>query len=265
MSTNELVVQNPVGYMLDSIKSVSVLKPEDNLFLMENKEHLWKVMEKSYIWRTDAEKRSIISDSYKPTLHSKMSQSMAELKVQTDQAFYLAKAYEEKRLEMEELEIQLEGVQEEIGFLVGDGRPVNDRNLRTYQIQEKRYSMDIQFKQYELKQMEIQMHYRMEEIRGWKVIQDELIGKMQSEGMDDDAIWNKQSGEIEDLFFMFLNNLQGIRNSTDGGERNNLVALAVYGIQQAQQAGIYEKLLDRCTPIQIDSIGILKQIGAIPK
>jgi hypothetical protein len=257
----DIVISNPVGYMLESIKSVSIIKPDEMKFLIENKEHLWKVAERSWIWRTEMQKRSIISDIYHPTLHGKFHQTMAEMKVQLDQSFYLAKAYEEKKLEMETLEIDLEELEEKI--ITGDEQGLVARDIKRLEIQKKKLQIDIQFKNYELKQQEIAMHFRMDEVMGWKQLQDELLIKMKEDGMDDESIWNKETGEIEDAFFLFLNNLQGVKSSTDGGERNNLIALAVFGVQQAIEAGIYEKLLARCSPIQLDSINILKKIGAI--
>ena len=112
--SKELALRDPVGYVLNTVKSVSVFKPEDIGFLVEHKDHLWKVMEKSYIWRTPMQKMSIVSDNYCPTLHSKFHQTLAEQKVQFDQAMYLAKEYEEKKLGIEELELVLDEINDQI-------------------------------------------------------------------------------------------------------------------------------------------------------
>lgn len=228
-----------------ALKDVQVFKKEDYNFLVEHKEHLAAVFENVHMWRTDTQKRSIISDAYHPTLHSKFHQAICEQKVQCDQAFYLAKDFEMKKLEIEELMVDLEEI-------TGDDKRSD--------IQRRRIQIDIQFKQYELKQLQIAMNYRMSEVRGWQQLEEQLLQEMRAIGMDEETIWNKNAGEIEYMFFQFLTNLQGLKNSTDGAEAHNLVALAQFGVQQAKEIGKFEEWVKRCNPAQIDS---LKFLGAI--
>lgn len=224
-----------------ALKDVQVFKEDDFNFLIEHKEHLAAVFENVHMWRTDTQKRSIISDAYHPTLHSKFHQAICEQKVQTDQAFYLAKDFEMKKLEIEELLIDLE----ELG------------NTPRDEVNRKRKQIEIQFKQYELKQIQIAMNYRMSEIKGWQQLEEQLLEAMRAEGMDEETIWNKNAGEIEFMFFQFLTNLQGLKNSTDGAEAHNLVALAKFGVQQAKEIGKFDEWLKRCNPAQIDSLVFL--------
>jgi len=211
--------------VISAVKDIQVIKDDDMKFLVEHKEHLAAVFENVHMWRTDSQKRSIISDAYHPTLHSKFHQAICEQKVQLDQAFYLAKDFEMKKLEIEELALDLE----ELGDTTRDD------------IKRKRIQIDMQFKQYELKQMEIAMNYRMSEVKGWQQLEQQLLEQMRAEGMDEETIWNKNAGEIEFMFFQFLTNLQGLKNSTDGAEAHNLVALAMFGVQQAKEIGKFDE------------------------
>lgn len=242
----DVVAQDGLTGMLDTIKNYQVFKVEDIRFLAENKEHLSKVFANVHMWRTESQKRSIVSDDYHPTLHSKFHQAMCEQKVQLDQAFYLAKDFELKKLEIEELMCDIEELQKS--------------DSKRDDIKRRKAEIEAQFKEYELKQIQIAMHYRMSEVMGWQTIENELLERMHSEGMDDESIWNKSAGEIESMFFMFLTNLQGLKNSTDGAEANNLVSLARFGVRQAKEAGIFHKLVGKCDARQLDSLVMLGEI-----
>jgi hypothetical protein len=104
------------------------------------------------------------------------------------------------------------------------------------------------------------MKYRMEEVRGWQNIQERLLDVMRADNMPEDVIWTKSSGEVVSLFFQTLTNLQGIKQSTDGGERNNLIGLAVFAVNQAKQAGIFDKLKTMCSSDQLDSLNFVESI-----
>lgn len=227
-----------------ALKDVQIFKKDDYGFLVEHKEHLAAVFENVHMWRTDSQKRSIISDAYHPTLHSKFHQAICEQKVQLDQAFYLAKDFEMKKLEIEELAIDLSELGE---------TPRDD-------VKRRRIQIDMQFKQYELKQMEIAMNFRMSEVKGWQQLEEQLLEQMRAEGMEEEVIWNKNAGEIEYMFFQFLTNLQGLKNSTDGAEAHNLVALAKFGVQQAKEIGKFDEWLKRCNPAQMDSLRFLGEL-----
>lgn len=235
-------MENDLMILLDKVQDFGVMKKDDASFLVENKDHLMKVFDKVYMWRTESQKRSILSDSYHPTLHGKFHQAIAEQKVQLDQAFYLAKDFEMKKLEIEELLLDVD----ELAYTKRDD------------IIRKKKMLEINFKQYELKQMEIAMNYRMEEVKGWQELQNEILDLMKTDGMSEDEIWNKNIGEVEDNFFLFLTNLCGLPQSTDGGEVQNLYALARFGVRQAKQAGVYDKLITRCNKNQLWAIDQLK-------
>lgn len=230
-----------VSNILDTIRPMSVIKKEDQQFLVEHKEHFAQVFEKTYIWRTDTQKLSIVSDNYHPTLHSKFHQAMLEQKVQLDQTFYLAKDFELKKLDIEELLLDLE----ELGDTARD------------EIKRKKLQIELQFKKYELDQMVIAMNYRMAEVKGWQTIQDDLLAKMRESGMDEETIWNKNAGEIESMFFATLTNLQGLAKTTDGAEANNLVALAKFYVQKVAESGRLSELKTKCSAAQLDSLRFL--------
>ena len=247
-TTNSLVLFEPkaLDIVLDEVRSIAVMKPEDSKFLVEHKEHLTAVMEKTFMWRTSTQKRSIISDSYHPTLHSKFHQAILEQKVQLDQTFYLAKDFEEKRLTIEETLLDIKDLE------------VNpDLTPERKDLAMRRLQMKLSFQQYELQQQQIAMHYRMDEVKGWQVLQEDLLAEMRATGMDEEAIWSKEAGEVESMFFQFLTNLQGLAKSSDGAEANNLVSLAKFGIQQAKELGLFENFKSRCNVAQLNSLKFL--------
>jgi hypothetical protein len=247
MTEKELIVSSPISNALTTIRKFEILKSEDYNFLIENKSHLCKVFEKNYIWRTQWQKESIISDYYHPTDHSKFHQAMTEQKVQTEQLFYLLKDVELKKLDLEEVIIDIEELEAT--------EPSSKKEIKL-----KRLNIDRDFKTYELQQLKVVVHYRMEEIRGWQEILNRLIDKMTAEGHDDSFIWDKNLGEIEDMFFSVLNNYQGIKNSTDGAEANNLRALASFAIKQVKEMGLFETLLKKCNALQLQSLEMLGMI-----
>jgi len=230
-----------VTNILDTIKPMSIIKKEDQQFLVANKEHFAQVFEKVHIWRTDTQKRSIISDDYHPTLHSKFHQSILEQKVQLEQSFYLAKDFELKKLQVEKLMLDME----ELG------------DSRRDEIKRRELEIEIQFHKYELDQMVIAMNYRMSEVKGWQNLQEELLKDMRESGMDEDAIWNKDAGEVESMFFASLTKLQGLAKTTDGAEAANLVALAKFYVQKVFEAGRLPELKKKCNSAQLDSLKFL--------
>lgn len=221
--------QTTVTDIVNSVKTTAIMKPEDTKFLMDHSEHLGHVMEKTFMWRTDFQKLSIVNDIAHPTNHSKFHQAILEQKVQFDQTLYLAKDFEDKKLEVQELECDLEELQ-------------NDTTLseKRKAIKARKITLNLQFAQYQLNNMKISMEYRMAEVRGWQTIEEDLINKMHAEGLSDEEIWQRDFGEIEELFFRSMNNLPGIQNSTDGGERNNLISIAIYAYEQARDANLLD-------------------------
>lgn len=255
--------QRTVSDIVEAVKQLPIIKEEDAKFLAEHTEHLGKVMEKTYIWRTDNQKRSIINDLQFPTLHSKFHQSILEQKVQFDQAMYLAKDFEMKKLEIEELQCDLEDLDEEENSYenyeddqYGEYEEKSSKKRRD--IKRRKIMLDISFKQYELKQMQINMHYRMSEIKGWQGIEDELLEKLRAEGVSEEDIWNKDRGEIISTFFVAMNRLQGIQKTTDSGEFNNLISIAVYAYNTAKQAGLLDELKNQLNDRQLGSLSFVE-------
>lgn len=245
--TEALVKQeeNFVQTIVSNVRNLPVISEENGKFLAEHAGHLKQVMEKSYMWRTESQKRSIVCDLYHPTAHAKFHQAMLEQKVQFDQAMYLAKEYELKKIELEELELDLE----EAKLDCTARGPLKQRKLQ----------IEIQFKQYELKQMHTAMHYRMEEVKGWQVIEEELLAEMREGGVSEEDIWNKSSGEIAATFFRSLSNLKGLKQSTDSAEVNNLLAVASHAVRQAKEAGKFEELKSKCDLLQLEGIHLLER------
>lgn len=241
---SELVVRDnlaSVDKILETIRPMQVVKKEDQEFLTLHKEHFAQVFKSVHIWRTDTQKLSIISDSYHPTDHSKFHQAILEQKVQVEQAFYLAKDFEMKKLEIEELMLDLE----ELGETPREA------------IKRKKIEIEIQFKKFELEQMTIAMDYRMAEIKGWQTIENALLTKMRQSGASEEDIWSKDAGEVESMFFSALTKLQGIAKSTNAGEVNNLIAIARFYTQKVKEAGRLDDYVKKCNQSQIDSLKFL--------
>jgi hypothetical protein len=243
----DLIVTNMANdVILPMIREMPVICKEDQKFLVEHKEQLGKVFEKTHMWRTKIQKLSIISDDYCPTLHGKFHQAILECKVQTDQLFYLMKDFEMAKLDCEILEEEIKELKE-----LGN---------RKDELLANKKELELKFKQYELKQQQIAANYRMDEIKDWVEIQQSLMEEMHAKGMLDDEIWSKNAGEVENMFFLTLTNLHGLSKSTDGAEANNLMALAKFSVQQAKELGIFEKLVVRCNEAQRQSLKFLGEI-----
>jgi hypothetical protein len=159
---------------------------------------------------------------------------MLEQKVQFDQAMYLAKDFEEKKLEIEDLECDLEEL----------------TTSKRDSIKRRKISINIKFKQYELKQLQIAMGYRMDEVRGWQAIQEKLLQQMREIGISEQQIWSKEEGEFANMFFLALNNYMSIENTTDSAERGNLTSLVLYVVNKAMQSGRLESLMEKCNEAQ---------------
>ncbi len=237
-----------ISNILETVGELQVIEKEDHQFLVENKEHFAKVFEKTYIWRTDIQKKSIINDIQFPTVHSKFHQSILEQKVQFDQAMYLGKDFEMKKMEIEILECDLEEL-ESNSFL-----------CKRSKIDKKKIELEIKFKTYELKNMKIAMQYRLKEIKGWKEIQNNLLASMKAGGLDETTIWDREKGEATSMFFSTLNNLQGLKQSVDAGEQNNLISLAVFSVTTVKEMGIFEELKKKCNDIQLDSLKFVENV-----
>lgn len=244
---NTLMKKDSLSDMLTEVEHYQVIKNEDIKFLLEHREHLNKVFDNVHQWRSQAQKESIIFDENYPTTHSKFHQAINEQRVQLDQAFYLAKNYEEHKLDIEQLEAEIE---EMIDFSIS----------KMEKIQKKKKLLEIQFKRYEMHQIEISMKWRMAEVKGWQEIEERLLKQMKEEGMEEEAIWSKEKGETEFMFFQFLTNLKGIQKTTDGGEYNNLVSLARFGVAQAKRTGMFEQFVKQCNNVQLEALSWLGEI-----
>lgn len=253
IKTNELaqIGITTVSDIISTVKNLPILKEEDTMFLSKNAEHLGLVLENTFMWRTDLQKRSIINDLSFPTIHAKFHQSILEQKVQFDQSMHLAKDFEMLKLDIEDLECELE----ELDAKFEKGEISSKRR----NIQNRRILLDINFKKYALQQMRIAMKYRMDEVKGWQMIEEDLLTAMRQSGLTEEEIWTKDMNETKDLFFLTMNNLRGIAKTTDSGEYNNLVSLAVFSYKKAAEAGMLESFKKEATFEQLDSIKFVEQ------
>lgn len=243
-SKGYLIGKETVSGVLDAVKNIPILKPEDVNFLQEKSQHLSQVMERTQMWRTDMQKASIINDIHFPTAHAKFHQAMLEQKVQFDQAMYLAKDFEMKKLDIEEKELELS----ELGDSPKD------------EIKKRRLHIELQFMQYELKQMQIAMQFRMQEVKGWQNLQENLLQQLRDSGMSEDSIWSKNDGELKAMFLLAMNNLQALPTTTDSAERSNLISLAIFCYQNAKHANLLEEFKKDAPKPVLDSIAFIEKM-----
>lgn len=242
---NELDIGNKtVDNVLTTVKALPIMTEDNVKFLFENKEHLGKVLECTYMWRTGLQKISIINDVDFPTLHSKFHQAILEQKVQFDNSMFLAKDFEDLKLDIELLECDLEDLEKE-----------TDRRSK---IKAEKIKLDISFKKYQLENMRIAMEYRMKEVRGWQDIENALIKEMKDHGMNDDQIWNKEEGELRSSFFVSINRLSNISRDANSSEMHNIITMAIYNYTQALNAGKLEEFKKDANEKQLEAIKVVE-------
>lgn len=212
-----------VAELVEAVKKFPIMKKEDAKFLMDNSEYLGTVLEKCYMWRTDTQKKSIINDNDYPTTHSKFHQAILEQKVQFEQTMYLAKEFENLKLDIQLLECDLEDLGSE------------EEYTKRKSIQANKIKLDMKFKQFELNQMQIQMNYRMSEIRGWQAIEEDLYDELLKEGYTEEMIWSKEEGELQFLFFVAINRLMMSINSNDSEGIKSVMPLAKFTYNKAKE------------------------------
>lgn len=234
---------------LNPATSLTAFEKEDLNFLQENKETIAKVYKHTWMWRTDSQKRSIVSDFFYPTAHAKFHQAILEQKVQLDQALQLAKDYENAKLDREMLVVEIEELEEQVNNL---GK--NTFGHKKAVINLKKKEIALSFKDYELANLKNTMIYRMKEVKGWQTIENQLIEAMKSNGLTEEQIWNKEAGEVYTNFFSFINMYLGVAQSTDSAEVNNLTSLALHGIKEAVESGIIQNLIPICNKEQKDAL-----------
>lgn len=238
--------------MATLVKETNIISEEDAKFLADNVDHFKSIIEKSYMWRTMGQKLSIVSDGFHPTLHSKFHQAIIEAKVQFNETFRLAVDAEKAKLDVEDVELDLEEIEQRMKDL--DPTSIA---FKKEDVLRRRKELELKEKAISLNNYKTAAYYRMREVKQWKEIQDDLYAKLKAEGKTDEEIWNKESAELEDQFFTFLNNLSGIPKSTSAAEVNNLVGLARYAVEQARQIGMLDDLVSRCNGQQLEALRML--------
>lgn len=241
---------------LENVKPLSLFENEDLIFFEEKSLEIKKVFEKTWMWRTDGQKRGIINDSQFPTVHGKFQQAILEQKVQLDQTLVLGKSFEETKLDQEDLQYQIEEQMEKYD------NETNEIAKKRIDVAIRKLKLNLQYKSYELESQKNAFTYRMKEVKGWENIKDKLKEIMTSQGISEEDMYNKEAGEVTNAFFSYLNKYTDLGNSTDGAEIHNLTSLAIFGIQQAQDYGILDSLMRRCNAKQkaaLTKLGVVEE------
>jgi len=251
---NTSLITKPVAnQMLKVLERNEVISDEDNKFLVDHAPSLQKTLVNTWIWRTQAQHESILSDQFHPTLHSKFHQAILEQKVQFTESVRLAKEFALLKLKQEELVIDLDEHMEvlKLNQDLEGSNPAKERAIRKQEIAINRIQIELQEIEYQLTEMKIAMDYRMKEVRSWENIKTILLQRLLESGMTEEQVYNKEFGELEAYFYLFINNLKGLEASTDGGEVNNLLGLAKWIWSKAKAMGVLSQLLQRCTAEQM--------------
>lgn len=245
--------KDTVNSMVTSIDKYNVISSEDKQFLQEHKEHLSKVLEHTYQWRTHEQKLSILGNGFH-TPHAKFHQAILEQNVQLDQSYLLAKEFKLKRIEGKRLGLEIEELDAKISECE---KPFE---LRRLQLDKEEAEVKLQSVAIDLNKMKTSMNYRMLEVKDWQGIEEELLGELRSSNMSEEEIWDKNTDETFSMFLFALDNLKGVDNSTDGAETNNLINLARFTTERMIAAGAFKDALSKCSPDQLHS---LKRLGYI--
>ena len=266
-----IIEVNPEGIsrnLVAMITKTDIMTLEDKKFFLDNTERWQMVQKNCHIWRTDVEKKSIIKEYF--TTHQQFHQAILENKVFIDETVRLAKDAEIQKLDAEELYVDIENLKETISGLNIDRQQYleEDKEYKniTYDIRKKdielrKKTVELQEKAYQIQQSAIAMGYRMSENRSWKVFQDEMLEDMKSQGYTEEQIWDKNFGQKEGYFFLFLTKYAGVKQSKDTGEIFNLTHLAKFTVDEAIEDNTFEDYLKRCNSIQLQSLVELGYIG----
>ncbi len=238
------------------IKETRLISEKDNKFLSDNAENFKKIADNSYMWRTKGQKLSIISNQFFPTDHSKFHQAILETKVQFNELMRLAVNAENAKLDVEDVQLDIEGIRGRMNRMNSKA----DIEYRQSDVELRRKEINLRQKVIDLNHFQTAAKYRMKEVKQWKEIQDGLYENMTKAGMKDKDIWNKESQELEDQFFLFLSKMNGIEQSTDAAEVTNLSGLARFAVEQAIEMGVFEILVRKCNQVQMRSLAKLGYI-----
>lgn len=249
-----------INELVSTVKTWDVMRPEHINFLQMHTKDIATVMEKSYMWRTQTQKRSIINDVQCPTTHAKFHQAILEQKVQFEQTMYLARDFEMEKLEMQELELDIEDIKKE---QVDE----NGELTRRGEIALSKKSIELKYKMHSLSQMTIAMDYRMKEIMGWQEIIDELLNTLRvDENMSDEVIWDKDAGYVYDLFLRYMTRYAEIGETTDPGSANNITSIAIFAVQTMLDLNMLDDAVISLNIVQKRSLlNILQMMGRFDK
>ena len=247
-------------HTMQMIVGHNVINEADKQFFLANTERWNEVSTKTHIWRTFAEKKSILFEW--PTTHLKFHQSILECKVFKEQALQLDKEAKMTKLEAEELYIDVENIEADIKDLEEDlEQSTDDRARRALEYAIKKKSIKLRKKLTNLHEkamaaqnQENQMMYRMDELRDWVKLQDDMIAEMKEQGMTDEFIWDKNKAQETGNFFLFLTKYIGVKQSKDTGEISNLTNLARHYVDEAIKAKTFIGMLQFCDNTQKQSL-----------
>ena len=246
---------------IQAIIKHDVVRAEDKQFFLANMDRWSDVSTKTHIWRTFSEKKSILSEL--PTTHLKFHQAILENKVFYEQTLLLDKEAKMTKLEAEELYIdaenlksEIEELQEELINYKEDSKEYRQTNyqIRKKDVELRKKLTELHEKAIAVKNQENAMLYRMDELRDWKKMVDEMIEEMKSKGMSDEEIWDKNASQESGNFFLFLTKYSAVKFSKDTGEINNLTYLAKFYVDESVKDNKFEDYLRMCDRVQLQSL-----------
>jgi len=225
--------------LLKNLSTNDILSNADVEKLKKNMPAIQHSLKYAQMFRTDIESRvSVLNDVKFPDADSKYWQSMRELKVQSNELFYLNFNYEEKIIDIEEIELKLS-------------------KLYDNEFEKRRDIIKLKKMKYELLQMELTAKDRMREIEMWVTLQTELTKNMKHSNSD------INEHQLISFGLRFINEyVAAVKMGANASpsEARNLMGLLTSTINKINEDGKLDLLVSQVSP---DNIKILIEHGII--
>jgi len=214
--------------LTNELSTTNILEQEDLNKLDRNLSTIKHAMNNAQMFRTDTEARvSVLNDIKHPDSDSKYWQSMRELKVQSNELFYLNFDFKNKIIDKEELEYNLKNKKYENEF------------------EKRRDELELEKAKYELLQIRRTAKDRIREVDMWRNIIDELKPTMKF------SLDNVNEHQLLSYGERFINEYitaLKMNANTSPSEARNLMGLVTSTINKIKNDGKLDIFLNKVNP-----------------
>jgi hypothetical protein len=208
---------------LSIIESSKILKQEDLQQLSSLKGELQDVFLNVQMFRTRTEmEASVLNDLKHPTPDSKYWQSMREQNVMFHELVMLSYEYRKNQVEIQILERKIAS--------------------ETDDLESELLQIEIEKKQFIGINQERTAKDRIREIQEWHEIKESLVPLMECNTTDVNA------HQLYGYTIRWINQLQGLSESTSISERNNLLGQLQKGLRLCRERGLIDKVYKQFPP-----------------